>query len=156
LALLSCCAPRTGSLFDLAKNGSPRDVQAALARGVNAREYAQGKTVLIWAARFNPDPAVTSFLLETGAELDARDSGPTSNGWNALMWAAASTRNPDVITTLLKAGADVRAWDKDGLTALLIAAENNDSPGVLSRLVQGGAEVEAADINGFTALMGAA
>ena len=155
---------QTKDLFDLAKDGAPDTVKAAIARGVdvNLREDAQGKTLLMWAAQFNSNPEVIDVILKAGGDVKARDTGPTlvknapSYGWTALMWAASSSKSPDVITALVKGGSDVKARDKDGLTALMIAAENNEDGSVVARVASVSTDLDARDNNGYTALIHAA
>lgn len=158
LILLGGCAKKAvRPIFDIAKDGTPQEMQAAIDRAkganVNDIEYGAGETVLMYAAQFNKNPEVITALLKAGADLKARDN---DNQRTALMWAAQSTTNPDVITTLLKAGADIKQPDKDGFTPLMIAAQNNTNPEVITRFVSSGADFEAKDQNGFTALMEAA
>ena len=158
LILLGGCAKKAvRPIFDIAKDGTPQEMQAALdrAKGTNANdlESGAGETVLMYAAQFNKNPEVTALLLKAGADLWAKDG---DRHRTALIWAAQSTANPDVITTLVKAGADIRETDKDGFTPLMIAAVGNGNPEVIARLVSSGADLEAKDQNGFTALMEAA
>ena len=105
------------NLFDLAKDGTPQGMKAAISKGVdvNLGDDAQGKTLLMWAAQFNSNPEVIGVILKAGGDVKARDTGPTyvkgapAYGWTALMWAAASSKNPEVIATLVKGGSDSRA-----------------------------------------------
>jgi len=97
-----------------------------LVRDINAFDIL-GQTMLMEAARFNPNEDVTSLLIEQGADINLADS----NGMTALLYAAKYNHNPAVIETLLDAGAKVAIRNNDGESALDYAAENeyiNRSP----------------------------
>jgi hypothetical protein len=132
----------------LVKDGALRDVQAAISNGadVNARNV-YGSTPLIFAAGFNPDPAVTGLLLKAAAEKEARE---TRRGRTALMCAVKANPNPEVIATLLAAGADPDAQDQDGWTALMHAS-NNQNTEAISMLLRAGADAKAKSRTGRTA-----
>lgn len=162
--VLASAHAQTTNLFDLAKDGTPQAMKAAIAKGVNVnlREDSQGKTLLMWAAQFNSNPQMIDVILKAGGDVKARDTGPTyvkgapSYGWTALMWAAASSKNPEVITTLVKGGSDLKAKDRDGLTPLMIAAGNNENGSVVARVARVTSDLDTKDSNGFTALIHAA
>lgn len=105
---------QTKDFFDLARAGTPQDVQAAISNGadVNARSY-NGLTPLMAAAEYNQHPDMITVLLKAGTNIRARDKV----GMTALMWAAWRNQNPDAISTLLKAGADAKAKNNKGYTA---------------------------------------
>jgi len=66
----------------------------------------------------NPDPMITSLLIEANAKLDIS----LPNGLTPLMMAAARATRPEVIELLLDAGADIRRADamgRNGMTYLL-------------------------------------
>ncbi len=162
--VLASAYAQTSNLFDLAKNGTPKAMKAAIAKGadMNIRETVQGKTLLMWAAQFNSNAEVIAVILKAGADVTARDTGPTyvknapAYGWTALMWAAASSKNPEVITTLVRGGSNVKEKDKDGLTPLMIAAGNNGIASVVARVARLSSDLDAKDNNGYTALIHAA
>ena len=115
-------------LFDLAKTGTPQDVQAAIKAGanINARDV-DGMTPLMAAAGYNPNPEVIKVLLNAAGpnggsyeELKARDKV----GMTPLMYAASRNENPEVITTLWRAAADPKAKDSAGKTAFDYAKTN--------------------------------
>jgi len=109
ILLASCAKKAVRPIFDIAKDGTPQEMQAAIekAKGANVNdiEYSAGETVLMYAAHFNKNPEVIAALLKASADMKAQDY---DNQRTASMWAAQSTTNRDVITTLLKAGADIK------------------------------------------------
>ena len=114
------------SLFDLVKTGTPEQVQAAIKAGANVNDRDMfGRTLLMYAAEYNENPAVITTLLNAGAKLDDRDK----NGMTPLMHAAWINMNPDVITTLLNAGANAKAKSNEGKTAFDYAQNNTKIKG---------------------------
>ena len=102
----------------LCASGSAEEVQDAIRSGVNVNAKTeddptleQGRTVLMWAAQYNKDPAVIKVLVNAGADVNAKDRA----GRTALMWAEQFNRKPEVIAALVEAGAtpDI-ARDKNG------------------------------------------
>jgi hypothetical protein len=137
-------------LFGVVFAGTPQQVQAAIDTGadVNAQDTA-GQTVLMKAAAFNQNPAVTAILLRDGADTELRD--PIYGG-TALLWAAMYNENPAVITTLLKGGAGINARNSlNGWTALMKAAMYNQNPAVITTLLKAGADAKAKNNAGETA-----
>jgi len=61
-------------IFDIAANGSPAEVRAALAAvaDVNARD-ARGETALMRAASFSNSPQVIAVLVKAGARVQERN-----------------------------------------------------------------------------------
>jgi ankyrin repeat protein len=113
------------SLFDLAETGTPEQLRQALkGADVNAVD-AVGRTVLMHAAAYNPDPAVITVLVKAGAKVNSR--GPA--GWTALMMAAYSNPNPAVVEALLTAGANGKLKSDPGYTAFSYAQENDKLKG---------------------------
>jgi ankyrin repeat protein len=90
MLMLHSAAAQSKDLFQLAIDGSPKQLRQAIRNGADIKaRNTYGETVLIAAASNNPDPAVISLLLEEGVELDARDRF----GENALMHAASTSHN---------------------------------------------------------------
>src|SRR5208337_3954721 len=153
LILLGGCAAKTvRPIFDIAKDGTPQEMKAAIDRAkganVNDLEYGAIQTVLMWAAEFNKDPDVITTLLKAGADIKE----PDKNGFTPLMIAAENNTNPEVITRLVSLGADLEAKDQNGFTALMEAASKNHSPDVIIALLKAGANAKAKNNKGFTAL----
>lgn len=82
-----------------------------------------GKTPLMYAAGYNPNPEVVELLVKSGADIEARTK---YNGQTPLMFAARWSPSPTVIEVLLKAGANAKVKDKDGKTALDYAKGNEN------------------------------
>ncbi|MBO4520185.1 MAG: ankyrin repeat domain-containing protein [Alphaproteobacteria bacterium] len=111
------------------ENTSAYAIETLIKKGgrVNERDE-QGRTVLMLASIYLSDPIAFVFLIEGGAEVNARtpDTGQT-----ALFFAAQYNQNPEVVRTLLSSGADRTAKDVFGRTAYDYAERNpklKDSP----------------------------
>ena len=126
-------AAQATDLVSIAATGKPEEIRQALANGgkPNAQD-AVGRTALMLAAAWNPDPQVIAMLVKAGASINAR--GP--RGWTALMMAAYNNPNPDVVLALLDAGADARLRSDAGWTAFVYGQENDALKGsaALARL----------------------
>ena len=119
---------QTKDFFELAKTGTPQQVQAAIDKGADVKaQDKSGRTALIWAATNNQNPEVITTLLKAGADIKAQDK----DGRTGLMWAARYNKvNPEVfIMALLNVGADAKAKDKAGKTALDYAKDNENLQG---------------------------
>ena len=121
LLVLPVSSAFAADLLGIVDSATPEQVQQAIRNGAdpNAQDSA-GRTVLMIAAAFNPDPAVVSVLVRAGALVNKR--GPRE--WTALMMAAYHNPNPAVITALLKSGASVRMRSEAGRTAFDYAIDN--------------------------------
>ena len=114
------------------KNVSPYAIEAMILDGarVNERDN-EGRTVLMLAAKYHPDPLVHYLLIQGGADINARtpDTGKT-----ALFFAVQFNPNPDeVVPALLNYGADQHIEDVFGCKAYHYAEKNRNfkSPSVL-------------------------
>jgi ankyrin repeat protein len=153
---LAACA-QGASLFDLAKNGSPQQVQGAISKGADVLAHDKDlMTSLHYAAAHSPNPEVIRILLKAGAALEARGQHYDWGGETPLMLAAATNPNEGVIEALLDAGADISARDDAGLTPLLHAARSSANPKVISVLIARGADRGARTDAGWTVMMMAA
>ncbi|HVP19409.1 MAG TPA: ankyrin repeat domain-containing protein [Spirochaetia bacterium] len=109
-------------LLDIAQGATPSDIQQALGKGADPNAVDSfGRTVLMIAAAYNPDPAVITALVKAGAKVNTR--GP--QGWTPLIMAAYSSSNPSVVLALLAAGADPRLRSDGGRTAFDYAQDND-------------------------------
>ncbi len=80
--------------------------------------FSNGKTALIWAAKYGHKDIV-ELLLEKGADINAKDR----SGWTPLMEVAMS--GPfEMLEFLLERGADFDAKSNNGTTALVYAQAN--------------------------------
>jgi ankyrin repeat protein len=89
---------------------------------------------------------VVNALIETGADVNARDS----SGYTALH-IALQKNNIELIHALLQAGADVNAYDRYGDRALHLAIQKDNIEAVHA-LLQAGAHVNARGSYGKTVL----
>ena len=71
----------------------------------------------------NEEPAVIALLLDSGADIHARDY---DTGWTPLHWAARYNGEPSVIALLLDRGADSDARDELGNAACQLTESNTD------------------------------
>ena len=94
-----------------------------------------GNTLLMEAARNNPDAHVIQYLIDAGSDLDARNK----MGWTPLMCAIKFNRNPGVITTLIEAGAPVNVFDNLGHHPLGASIRYNQKAEMISLLFKAGA-----------------
>ena len=74
-------------------------------------------TTLILAARATPDANLVRLLIESGANVNAKNGDHET----ALMYAA-SKGQVEVVELLIKNGADVNATNANGQTAMVMAA----------------------------------
>lgn len=80
------------------------------------------------------DDGVINYLIDNGANINARDSG----GRTPLMYVAISGRN-DIVDLLIEKGANVNAQDNENKTALIYATLN-DNEKVVGRLLEAKAD----------------
>jgi len=98
-------------------------------------------------AAFNGHAAVAEYLLDAGAEIDAKDS----SGRTALMYAASGPF-VETVGLLLKRGAEVNVQGTlEGFTALMTAAAEGLTE-VVRILLAAGADRDIKDEDGDTAL----
>jgi ankyrin repeat protein len=133
-------------------------IETLIAAGARADDRG-GLSPLMYAAQYNPEPAVLEALAAAGAEVRA-DIGYAMLARPALTYAAQYNANPAVIAKLLGMGAEVNAkvsvLDNMGFTPLMYAAQYNANPEVVEELVKDGAMVDLPDAMGRTALVFAA
>ena len=101
-------------------------------------------------ARFNPDPAAITLLLDRGADVQAVDW----IGENALFKAALG-KNPEVVALLVERGIPVDAKNEFDETALFRAASYSD-PAVVAMFLDLGADPSGEEYGAYTALHSAA
>jgi ankyrin repeat protein len=141
-----------------ASHGRTEVVRALVERGAPlAMQFPDETRSLLHAAAEGDNPALISWLIEQGAELELADhEGRTPLHFAAKRHAARA------VDTLLAAGAQVRARDDRGQTPLHRAASIGSdeladeavkrAQVVLERLVAAGADRAARDVGGGTAV----
>lgn len=122
-------------------------VRALLGAGADVAAGGRGESALHAAAGASTNPGVLVALLETGAEVNARDTA----GATSLHRAAGAGASAAVVEVLLGAGADVAARDTAGNTPLHRAATGRSATNV-DLLLAAGADVHARDHGGNTPL----
>lgn len=142
---------------------------------INANEW----NAVMYAARYNPNPAVLQYFLKKNASTERNSAGisltmlaacnpnpwvllnvpitdkymhtATKNGKTALMYACENNQSVDVIEMLCRVfEEDINAVDSDGRTALMYALKTNKDVAVCEYLLQSGARVDISDNSGKT------
>jgi ankyrin repeat protein len=147
--------PSNGSAATAASE-SPwlKTVRLLLDGGADLQARREDRSTPLLTAAAYAHTEIFIFLLERGADINARDK----YGNNALIAAAcqcaSATMNSanDVIEILLHKGIDVNARNRDGNTALILAASMQGDPAVLKLLLDAGADLAAKNKRGETAL----
>jgi len=106
----------------------------------------RGRTPLMAAVQ-SRNPEAIRFLIDNGADVNARDQLQGT----ALVRAAGTFGDLESVQVLLAAGADVNVQDKNGMTPLMWAARWGDAQRV-EALVKAGAKVAVRDSTGRSAL----
>lgn len=138
-------AARKLELFVAVKENALSDLQELLASGRIANvdaSYESKETPLFYVKNV----AVTTFLLENGADVNARN---TKN--KTPLFAAAKSSNARVVKLLIEYGADVNACNNKNETPLFAAAKLTDAT-LTKLLLENGADVRARDACEKTAL----
>ena len=161
------CSDKTGVLELLLRNGA--DLEAGLISGEtplwvaidsdNSLEVIEllldhGATFGGWTfvrSGLHEDPAVTTLLLDRGADIRAR-----SEGNNTILHTALDRHGLDVLELLIERGANIHAKNDFGETPLHRAAFNREDPRVVELLLDMGADINVKARDGDTPLHGAA
>lgn len=134
--LLMCaaqCSINVQTVKFLLDNGSDIDKK-------NNNEW----TALMYAARYNPNPAVLENLILRGA-----DTQPNSVGLTITMLASCNP-NSGVLLTLLQYKNEINCSTAQGKTALMYACENKQDSTIIKMLIDNGADLNAKDLSGKT------
>lgn len=136
---------------------------------------------VMYAARYNPNPAVLKYLLKKDANTDRNTAGisltmlaacnpnpgvllnvptiekylntATTNGKTALMYACENNQSIDVIEILCRDFKEnINAVDSDGRTALMYALMTNKDTVVCEYLLRSGASMDEVDKQGNTTI----
>jgi len=136
-------------LLQLATTSGKKDL-------IESRTLSQGLTALHLATRYGHQ-SILQFLIDSGAQLEARTEGTTGRGYGAFH-IAVKYGQCDAIVRLLDAGISVDTTTSyKALTALHIAARYNQVA-ALRLLIQAGSDLEAntdgyySKYDGFNAL----
>ncbi|HWW61419.1 MAG TPA: ankyrin repeat domain-containing protein, partial [Thermoanaerobaculia bacterium] len=112
--------PREEFLVSSAVTGDLEAVKLFVQAGYSVNAKAQGSPAIVSAAMFN-QPAVVLYLIEAGADVNARDDVNTT----ALMRIAEKCDATEVVKALLKAGARTDFKSAGGTTAEQLAGFSN-------------------------------
>lgn len=147
LVTLFSTAGFAATIHDAAKSGDLAEVQRLVVDGVDVNAKSVNDETPLIVATLQGQGEIANYLLQRGANIDARNSG----GLSALH-AAAYAGHSDIVTLLLAKGADVKdATNSYGVTPLHVAAEEN-RVAVVEVLLKHGADPNALEKNGYTAL----
>ena len=153
-AALSSSYAQTTDFFQLAKSGTPEQVQAAIDKGsdVNARNK-NGMTPLMFAVLFNTtsNSEVITVLLKAGADAKAKDK----LGKTALDYAMKGTNAYQRLTGDYQAPAPAPTPSPASMQNLLKLAGYGTARGIQAAIDQG-ADVNVRDKDDVTPLMVAA
>ncbi len=100
-----------------------------------AENRSEAHSQELMTAIFNNDVGAVKSLIQSGADVNARDS----MNQTALMISVRED-NPEIVKLLIEAGADVNARDDSGWTALSIN-DCNDDREIEKMLIEAGADV---------------
>lgn len=136
-------------LMTASKTGDTKLIRNLLYSGANIQAADNdGWTSLMFAARFQPNPEVTSLLLKNGAVVTAKNK----YGFSALQLASGFNPNPNVVSLLLKN----RSIAQDEIRSSFVYAITCESPtSVLQVFIDNGIPVNVS-YQGKTPLMYAA
>jgi len=130
----------------VAREGNVDQIIRLLEKGLDTDQRDNtGNTLLMEAARNNPDAHLVRYLIDAGSDLKARNK----LGWTPLMCAIKFNRNPRIISTLIEAGAPVNVFDNLGHHPLGASVRYNQKAEMIALLFKAGASLsdEEADEN---------
>ena len=128
-------------------------VKLLLEKGANTECYNPvGCTPLIIASNGNYE--ICEFLIQNGADVNARRSKTSNKDWTSLMYASYYSKL-DIMKLLLENGALIDIRTPSLHSAYLIAAQYG-TPDAVEFLINNGAELNCTDSDGDSALICAA
>ncbi len=139
-----------------ARNGEPWLIKMLLGAGANPNALDFDNFTPLYSAVFNnPNPEVTSMLINAGADVNhvaKSEDRAQQAAYRPLHAAAKGTRNPEIIRILVKAGAVVEQPNRNGYTPLHVAGDANRTPEVIKAFAEVGADFNARSKDGHTPL----
>jgi TolB-like protein len=162
LSTLTLAQQQSGDLIVLLNNCgenrrrcTPERIAAFIKGGAdpNAKDGAQGASVLQIAVRYGLGPEVLKALISGGAKVDPSMllEGPAGSGTTAF----GGVDGPERAEVLLRAGANVNAQDSSGMTPLMKAAAAeafDDAAPFIKWLLKAGADASIKNRAGDTAV----
>ncbi len=133
--------PRFLTIHEAVREGDLADVKYHLEHGSSVNEVDESKYSLLHSAAAYGRPRIADYLLQKGAEVDARQQDITPRNYTPLHLAAWEN-STEVARLLLRHGGDPNARDEDGYTPLHLAARHNSAQAA-EVLLQSGADVNA-------------
>ncbi|MDY5124658.1 MAG: ankyrin repeat domain-containing protein [Treponema sp.] len=128
-------------------------VRLLIEKGANIECYNPvGCTPLIIASNGNYE--ICEFLIQNGADVNARRSKTSNKDWTSLMYASYYSKF-DIMNLLLENGALIDIRTPSLHSAYLIAAQYG-TPDAVELLINNGAELNCTDSDGDSALICAA
>ena len=131
-------------VFEVVAMGSFDDVKYYIKRGVSVHEKTPaGMSLLHCAVRFNPDVEVLKYLVEQGADVNAKNNNdmtplhyaamPDNSSIEKLLPFATVSPNPSIekIKYLIEKGANVNAKNDSGMTPLDYVRDNKEKEAIL-------------------------
>ena len=133
--------------FDAIRKGDLKKIKELLNKQPNLMQIVdeRGSTPLLLATYYG-HLEVAKFILENGAEVDAKDS----SGNTALMGVCFKGYK-EIAEVLVRSGANVNHVNSMGATSLIYAATFNQV-GIAKILLENGADINTKDARGNTAL----
>ena len=147
--------PTSITIFDAAQKGSVKDIEYYIKRGATVNEKdSVGTPLIFWAATWNTDADVMKYLIDNGADVNAKYQDGIST---PLSKAVVFNSNVEIHQMLIENGADVNVKSDQGRTPLhdVFIWDKFDFD-VMKLMIEKGADVNAKNDDGetpfFTAL----
>lgn len=125
------------ALIIAARHGNLGIVKALATAGADIHARSKYGDTALTAATYFCHPNVSEFLIEQGADVNAKNNG---FGSTPLM-LAAECNDVAIVDALIKRGAKINETNKKGMTALTAAAIKGHAA-VVQRLLNSGADTE--------------
>jgi len=165
------CADEGGSLYQSARSGDLRAVQAYLADGADIDSQDGGGFTPLHASIMHGHPQLTRYLLAQGADVNVHVAvdadtvrqllakGARLDAWSETrgtpLHAAVNQNSPEAVRLLLESGAPLNTGDTSGSSALHHGA-GKGRDAVVTLLIDAGADIDAVNDLDFTPLHWAA